>query len=145
MPVLLLVLAAPGAAQETWTATSTVGAPSARSYQTAVWTGTKMIVWGGESDAGDLNSGGIYDPATNTWRATSPTNVPTARYMHTAVWTGTKMIVWGGHTTVDLNTGGIYNPATNLGRGLDSPSLRDRERSSSSRTSIRRSTLTQRG
>jgi hypothetical protein len=36
---------APGT--DSWTVTSTVGAPAARSNQTAVWTGTEMIVWGG--------------------------------------------------------------------------------------------------
>ncbi len=30
-----------------WTATTTTGAPSARQYHTAVWTGSRMIVWGG--------------------------------------------------------------------------------------------------
>ena len=31
----------------TWTATSTAGAPAARERHTAVWTGSEMIVWGG--------------------------------------------------------------------------------------------------
>ena len=30
-----------------WTATSTTNAPSARYAHTAVWTGSEMIVWGG--------------------------------------------------------------------------------------------------
>src|SRR5438046_2115510 len=32
---------------DTWTATSTTGAPAARERHTAVWTGSEMIVWGG--------------------------------------------------------------------------------------------------
>src|SRR5438552_1863612 len=32
---------------DTWTATSTTGAPVARERHTAVWTGSEMIVWGG--------------------------------------------------------------------------------------------------
>src|SRR5206468_4351867 len=32
---------------DTWTATTTTNAPSARSYPTAIWTGSEMIVWGG--------------------------------------------------------------------------------------------------
>ena len=55
-----------------------------------------MIVWGGNSDAGLLDTGGRYNPNTDTWTATSTTNVPTARDYHTAVWTGSQMIVWGG-------------------------------------------------
>src|SRR5207253_1493057 len=32
---------------DTWTATNTTNAPTARSEHTAVWTGSEMIVWGG--------------------------------------------------------------------------------------------------
>ena len=53
----------------TWTATSTTSAPEARFSHTAVWTGTQMIVWGGEnyecnqfgcSSPVYLNTGGRY-------------------------------------------------------------------------------------
>jgi N-acetylneuraminic acid mutarotase len=30
-----------------WTAVTTSGAPTGRTYQTAVWTGSDMLVWGG--------------------------------------------------------------------------------------------------
>jgi len=98
---------------DTWTATSTVGAPSARSNHTAVWTGSRMVVWGG-SDSGDtrLNTGGRYDPVTDTWTATMTLGAPSARYDHTAVWTGSTMVVWGGWGGSYLNTGGRYDPAT---------------------------------
>jgi hypothetical protein len=45
-----------------WTATTTTNAPFARFYQTAVWTGSEMIVWGGANDTGypDFNTGGRY-------------------------------------------------------------------------------------
>ena len=32
---------------DTWTATSTVNAPDARQFHTAVWTGSEMVIWGG--------------------------------------------------------------------------------------------------
>ena len=32
---------------DSWTATSTTNAPTARYVHTAVWTGSEMIVWGG--------------------------------------------------------------------------------------------------
>lgn len=35
------------ASYELWQTTSTANAPSARRYHTAVWTGQKMLVWGG--------------------------------------------------------------------------------------------------
>ena len=54
---------------DTWTPTATAGAPSVRAYHTAVWTGSKMIVWGGYDDAANalFPSGGVYDPATDGW------------------------------------------------------------------------------
>jgi N-acetylneuraminic acid mutarotase len=62
-------------ATDTWVATATgSGVPSARSRQTAVWTGTEMIVWGGFYNSGGFvypNAGGRYNPATDSWVATS--------------------------------------------------------------------------
>jgi N-acetylneuraminic acid mutarotase len=106
-----------GCIDDTWTATSTTNAPTARSVHTAVWTGSEMIVWGGLAgptifNATVTNTGGRYNPSTDSWTATSTTNAPTARYQHAAVWTGTEMIVWGG----GFNTGGRYNPSTDSWR-----------------------------
>jgi N-acetylneuraminic acid mutarotase len=102
---------------DTWVATSNNNVPSPRTDHTAVWTGTKMIVWGGyflqHGNEYFLNNGGKYDPATNSWTATSTVNAPSVRENHTAVWTGSEMIVWGGHNNSCLNTGGRYNPHTN--------------------------------
>ncbi|HEY6154835.1 MAG TPA: hypothetical protein VIW07_13935 [Candidatus Udaeobacter sp.] len=95
---------------DTWTATTTSNAPTARAGHTAVWTGSEMIVWGGTADGHNYpNTGGRYNPSTDSWTATSLTNAPTGRDGHTAVWTGSEMIIWGGFD----NTGGKYNPATN--------------------------------
>jgi N-acetylneuraminic acid mutarotase len=94
----------PPCTDDTWTATATFHAPTARSLHTAVWTGSEMIIWGGGN-----NTGGRYNPSTDSWTATSTSNAPTARSSHTAVWTGSEMIVWGA--TLDT-TGGRYNPST---------------------------------
>ncbi|HOX08123.1 MAG TPA: C10 family peptidase, partial [Planctomycetota bacterium] len=66
-------------------------APSARRSHTAVWTGSEMIVWGGQV-AGDgvTNTGARYNPTANTWTAVTTTGAPTARRDHVAVWTGTE-------------------------------------------------------
>ncbi len=83
-----------GCVDDTWTATSTTNAPTARVGHTAVWTGTEMIVWGGGASGPTyLNTGGRYNPTTDSWTATSATNAPNARASHTAVWTGTEMSV----------------------------------------------------
>ena len=92
----------PPCTDDTWTATSTTNAPSARSVHTAVWTGSEMIVWGGAVTTTAFNTGGRYNPSTDSWTATSTTNAPTARDCHTAVWTGSEMIVWGGLSGSDI-------------------------------------------
>ena len=62
---------------DSWTATSTTNAPTARYDHTAVWTGSEMIVWGGHGSG--LNTGGRYNPITDSWTATSTTNAPSGR------------------------------------------------------------------
>src|SRR6266496_2691169 len=113
---------------DSWTATSTTNAPSARYVHTAVWTGSEMIVWGG-CVGSESNTGGRYDPSTDSWTATSTTNAPTARFYHTAVWTGSEMIVWGGRgNNSPLNAGGRYNPSTDSWTSTsptNAPSARD--------------------
>jgi N-acetylneuraminic acid mutarotase len=104
-----------GCIGNTWTPTNLTGAPDGRVSHTAVWTGSEMIVWGGDTCflSCDVNTGGRYNPSTDSWTATSTANAPDGRHSHTAVWTGTEMIVWGGFSLGigDLNTGGRYNPA----------------------------------
>src|SRR5262249_6290685 len=85
-------------ATDSWSPTAMSGAPEPRDTHTAVWTGTKMVVWGGLSVTIDPKStGGRYDPTTNTWAATATSGAPTARAEHTAVWSGSRMVVWGGY------------------------------------------------
>ena len=107
----------PGECDDSWTSTSATNSPSGRVLHAAVWTGSEMIVWGGESGGGGTfpNTGSRYNPSTDTWTATSTINAPEGRWFFTGVWTGTEMIVWGGFdgSSFTLNTGGRYNPGTN--------------------------------
>lgn len=101
--------------QQVWTSTSS-NALSPRRFHTAVWTGTKMIIWGGGDTGGGprFQDGAVYDPVTDTWTPTSVNaQTPVARELHTAVWTGTKMIVWGGQANGNVyqSTGGVYDPS----------------------------------
>src|SRR5207253_3031775 len=101
---------------DSWIATSTTNVPAARGFHTAVWTGSKMIIWGGWSGLTLFNTGSRYDPGNDSWVDISTTNAPHARYYHTAVWADSEMIIWGGGNVNDpqffLNTGGRYNPST---------------------------------
>jgi N-acetylneuraminic acid mutarotase len=111
---------------DTWAAVSTgPGTPAGRGQHTAVWTGTEMIVWGGETEFDYVNevfvvtnTGGRYDPSSDSWSPTSTSaSVPEARFQHAAVWTGTEMVVWGGSFVREpgqgrlLHSGGRYDPA----------------------------------
>jgi N-acetylneuraminic acid mutarotase len=102
-----------GCVDDTWTATA--GPPDGREGVTAVWTGTEMIIWGGEIySVTNFNTGARYNPTTDTWTPTSAVNAPNARAYHSAVWSGQEMIIWGGRDQNfnPMNTGGRYNPET---------------------------------
>jgi len=121
-----------------WTATSTVNAPAPRTNHTAVWTGTKMIVWGGNGVNEQRFDGGIYDPTTDSWQPISTDNSQIGREGHAAVWVNGKMIIWGGGTSsgvdansstnrVIINSGEAYDPVENTWKPLtisSSPSPR---------------------
>ena len=108
----------------TWTSISTTGAPSPRDAAAAVWTGTEMLIWGGEDDANRLRTGGRYNVAANTWQSLSTVAAPQSSVLMSAVWTGTEMIIWGGQEptlAADINTGGRYNPQTDSWVSVTNP------------------------
>src|SRR5207244_170592 len=111
------------AASDSWIATTTTGAPSARVFHTAVWTGSEMVVWGGSTNSSStatLNTGGKYNPVTDSWSATTTTGAPPQRDSHTSVWTGSEMILWGGADSSlnQLGDGGRYNPTSDTWSSL---------------------------
>ncbi len=113
---------------EHWEPHTVAGPPKGRSGHTAVWTGTKMIVWGGVN-TNYLNDGALYDPAANTWTALPSVPWLEPRQYHTAVWTGSQMIIWGGYDNgTYLNDGGRYDPKANVWSSVTTagaPVLRD--------------------
>lgn len=113
----------------TWTPTSRIDAPEARTDHTMVWTGSEVLVWGGRNEAGEvLGDGSRYDAETDTWSPISPLNAPESRRGHTAVWAATgpnegRMIIWGGSRELGsggepgetaANGGGVYDPETDV-------------------------------
>ncbi len=99
---------------DVWQRLLATGAPAARSGHTAVWTGTRMVIWGGQALNLLFDSGGSFDPQTGLWTATSLTAAPAARAAHTVVWTGSRMLVWGGHgLSGSLQSGAGFDPAAN--------------------------------
>jgi hypothetical protein len=111
-------------ATDAWS--QTVADPSdGRFAHTAIWTGSRMIAWGGWPLP--VLPDGIpqlynlkFDPLANQLGGVSTDNEPTARYGHTAVWTGTRMIIWGGSDGIVLGNGGSYVTVLDAdGDGLD--------------------------
>lgn len=108
-----------GSTPGAWTATATSGAPGARSGHTMVWTGSRVLVWGGKQGGAPLNTGAAFDPVANTWTALPTVGAPVARSGHVAVWTGQEMVIFGGEgVSGALSSGGAYNPSTGKWRAL---------------------------
>ena len=78
--------------------------PERSTGNTAVWTGTEMIVWGGGRQSQWLGDGARYNLTNDTWTALPAAGAPAGRWFHVAVWTGKEMIVWGGRAEFLLLT-----------------------------------------
>ena len=87
-----------------------------------VWTGSRMIVFGGVG-ALTYQDGALYNPANNTWAPLPSLNAPAGRYYFSDLWTGTEMIVFGGRdaAAAQLGDGGRYNPVANAWTALPAP------------------------
>lgn len=88
----------------------------------AVWTGSKMIIWGGccSNDLEDprFHDGAAYDPARDSWARIAP--APFVLSPAVATWTGTQMLVWG--VTPEGPRGASYDPASDIwNRMADAP------------------------
>lgn len=116
---------------DTWTPISNAGAPAARRSHVAVWTGTKMVIWGGDSASAPENTGGIYDPRTNSWQPTSVAcGVPSERTGALGAWTGNEMLIWSGYNTGATRSGARYDPAEDSWQPISSanaPTIDDYE------------------
>jgi hypothetical protein len=94
---------------------------AAREQFPAVWTGTEMVVWGGQVvehadvEGVPIHDGAAYNPTTDSWRmlpaAPLGSGTPQGRIV-TLVWTGTEVVLSGGSVTA------AYDPATDTWRRL---------------------------
>jgi hypothetical protein len=107
-------------ATDSWRAVTTP-AGMVRAGASAVWTGSRMVVWGGSTVAccqcGQnynvyYDTGRAYDPLLDFW---TPGSIgsgalfkPTKRAGHRAVWNGFDMIVWGGVEQLPCSGGTLY-------------------------------------
>ncbi|HZI12570.1 MAG TPA: hypothetical protein VE153_19460 [Myxococcus sp.] len=111
-------------AANTWTPLASTGAPSARGWHGAVWTGSQMLVWGGEEPSSRrmLGDGARYTPEADRWDPMSAQGAPSPRRYHAMVWSGSELLVWGGSgdatRDVALADGAAYSPRTDSWRAL---------------------------
>lgn len=102
-----------------WTAFTAANPPPARQLHTAVWTGSEMIIHGGQNPA--LGGGATYGdcPIFNPsgggiW--TQGAVASGSRSAHTAVWTGSAMLVFGGAnlgSALPVSGGLVYTRSSN--------------------------------
>lgn len=91
------------------------GRPGERLYHTAVWDGTEMLIYGGESLGGaKLSDGKRYDPATNTWSSPVGSLLNPSFSGGSALWT--KGRVWTVANIGDDTTLSTYSSETNRWR-----------------------------
>lgn len=99
-----------------------------------VWTGHKVIVWGGVirppafGTAEAAGDGAAYDPATNTWRAiaTAPSGA-LGGGGNAAAWTSHSAVFWAGNSPDGPAGGAVYEPPTDSWRRLPDGPLGNRE------------------
>ena len=102
-----------------WVAMTSENAPAGRRGHSTVWTGERMIVWGGQSGGVPLGDGAAYDPVSDSWTPLPTTGAPAPRFNHAAVWTGQEMLILGGSSgTAEFVSGAAYDPSTELWRPL---------------------------
>jgi hypothetical protein len=104
-------------ATDTWRALAPM--PAARVFGAWVWTGRRLLAWGGrESYEGRVVPGGLaYDPASGTWSQIPPAPIR-PRSGPVTVWTGSQLVVWGGSIDreddplpLPVPTGAVFTPA----------------------------------
>lgn len=83
----------------------------------AVWTGTEMVVSGGNLNSEILTDGAAFDPRTNRWRTIAAQ--PYGGVTRTAgVWSGTEMLLVSSMNGLNATA---YNPSTDRWRRLAEP------------------------
>ena len=122
-------------AQDRWRTMSDLnGPPRGRERYAAIWTGTRMILWGGtEYDLAhppailkDVGNGFTYDPGSDAWTPISSVGAPSARSGVVFAWTGTRMIIWGGtqqtqpDSGVVFTDGALYDPVSDTWQTMKS-------------------------
>ncbi|MGH8972103.1 MAG: hypothetical protein ACRD0C_02735 [Acidimicrobiia bacterium] len=90
-----------------------------RNGAAVVWTGSNLLVWGGDPPGEGVPAGAAYDPFADRWRLMAPAPFP-LRTGAAAAWTGFEMVLWGGYEPGRgaPATGGAYDPVADRWRTM---------------------------
>jgi N-acetylneuraminic acid mutarotase len=101
---------------DSWSPMSTSGAPSPRYAPVAVWTGSEMVVWGGQTMTEFINNGARYDPVADVWRPMSASGAAVPGVVgNSGAWTGQVLMTSNGLQA------GFYDPATDAWTAMPDP------------------------
>jgi len=117
-------------ALDVWTPMAATGAPKPRFEHLLVWTGDRVLVWGGGEQGLPnstllapakqwLSDGGLYDPVAKTWMAAAASPLPDSGYDLSAYW-----LLWTGDYLATGNRaldGWLFDPHSNSWSTLDAP------------------------
>lgn len=85
--------------------------------EVGAWTGSELIVFGGQTRPNYRVVGAAYDPTAGRWRIL---NFPYPKWSgFEAVWTGTELLLWGSPRVRNPSPrGAAYNPLTDTWRPI---------------------------
>lgn len=95
-----------------------------RVFPIVVWTGTEVVVWGGEkpSEGEWHDDGAAFNPATGVWRELADSPLA-PRSEHVAVWTGSEILICCGRIVGGGIAAAAYHPASDQWREIAAPPL----------------------
>jgi hypothetical protein len=112
----------------TWSAMTTVGAPTGRRGAYGFWTGSRVLIYGGvDRNGSPTGAVNLYDPVNNAWSAVSNQMAPSPRTEPLVSWSGSLLFVYAGRPggSGAGNATFILDVAANAWRrGKDGPSDR---------------------
>lgn len=123
----------------TWRKMAAQGAPAARFSPIVVWTGSRLIVWGGATGNGVdqlAGDGAIYDPGKDRWTPMAAQGAPAVRWEPVVATNGKLVVVMGGGKQRALVPGGandrvdafVFDVAANQWRSTaNAPALAERQ------------------
>jgi len=123
---LALLLTALGGGAPVWRPLPAAPIPG-RIVASAVWTGSRMLVWGGTRQGRERSDGAAYDPVTRTWRRLPDAPAGTEGGYGAAAWTPEGMVVFAANSPDGPVGTAVYDLQANRWRSLPAGPLGIRE------------------